>query len=122
MGFTFDIVYRSGSTNVVADALSRQDHSAAGLGALLTTSHVPWEQLLSQIQQDPFISQLTQDIQGGKQVPKGYTLLHGTLFYKGRLVLPKRSSLVNSLLKEYHDSLVGGHPGDIKTYKRLASE
>lgn len=81
MGFSFDSIYRSGSTNVVADALSRQDHSTE-LGALLTTCHIPWDQLHTQIQQYPFIFELTRDIQEEKHVPKLYTLLHGMLTTK----------------------------------------
>lgn len=41
--------------------------------------------------------------------------------YQGLLVLPKGSSLIPSLLHDYHNSLVRGHLGFLRTFKRLAS-
>lgn len=46
---------------------------------------------------------------------------HDVLKYKGRVVLPKNSPLVATLLHDYHDSPLGGHSGDLKTYQRLAA-
>lgn len=47
MGFTFDIVYRYGSSNPVADLVSRQEPPHLKLGALITTCQVPWVQVLA---------------------------------------------------------------------------
>ena len=58
---------------------------------------------------------------GSNEWPK-YSLENGHLMYKGRLVLPKGSSLLPSLLHDYHYSLVGGHSGFLRTYKRVASK
>lgn len=44
------------------------------------------------------------------------------LKYKGRMVIQKHSYLVPILLQAYHDSPVGGHSGDSKTYQRIAQE
>ncbi|KAL0550401.1 hypothetical protein IC582_014911 [Cucumis melo] len=44
------------------------------------------------------------------------------LRYKDRLVLSKKSALILAVLNTYHDSVVGGHSGFLRTYKRLASE
>lgn len=43
------------------------------------------------------------------------------LKFKGRVVLPKNSPIVSSLLHDYHDSPIGGHSGDLKTYQRIAT-
>lgn len=55
-------------------------------------------------------------------MPKWFTLDNGILKYKGRVAIPNKSSLCTALLKEYHDSPIGGHAGDYKTYKRMAAE
>lgn len=41
---------------------------------------------------------------------------------KGRLVIPSQSPLTQSMLQMYHNSLIGGHYGDFKTYQRIAAE
>lgn len=51
----------------------------------------------------------------------GYSMVQGRLLYKGRQVLPTSSPLIDLVLKEYHDSGVGGHSGVLKTLKRIAA-
>ena len=38
------------------------------------------------------------------------------------VVIPKHSKLIPMLLKEYHDSVIRGHSGEVKTYKRLVAD
>ncbi|KAL0550973.1 hypothetical protein IC582_010043 [Cucumis melo] len=42
--------------------------------------------------------------------------------YKDRLVLSRTSKLIPTMLNTFHDLVVGGHSGFLRTYKRLASE
>ena len=37
-------------------------------------------------------------------------------------MLPRGSSLIPSLLYDYHNSIVGGHSRFLRTYRRLASD
>lgn len=53
---------------------------------------------------------------------QGYELVHGIVRYKGRVALPSQSELITALLKEYHDSPIGGHSGEFKAYQRAAKE
>lgn len=121
MGFQFEIKYKPGATNKIADALSREYSSSCELSSLLTAGGVQWEELLPRIRSDPFIQQMAEAI-GKNQAPKGYSLEQGNLLYKGRLVVPPKSILVEKLLQEYHDTPRGGHSGDFKTYQRLSQE
>ena len=52
----------------------------------------------------------------------GFSIDHDRLFYKGRYVLARSSPFIPVLLREYHDSPLGGHAGELKTYLRLAAE
>lgn len=122
IGYNFEIQYRAGHANVVADALSRKSQGPVELCELLAASWAKWGDFEQIIKEDPFILKLTSDLQAGVSVPKGYELDQGVLKYRGRLVIPNNRELVTSLLKEYHDSLLGGHSGSLKTYKRLAAE
>ena len=44
------------------------------------------------------------------------------LLYQGRLVIPRTSQFIPTLLDEFHDSAVEGHSDVLKTYRRLATE
>lgn len=59
---------------------------------------------------------------GKDQAPKGYLMHQGFLTYKGHLVIPPKSYLIQKLLYEYHDTPLGGHSEDFKTYQRFAQE
>lgn len=52
----------------------------------------------------------------------GFTVEGGKVRNKGRLVILKSSSLIPRLLVGFHDSAVGGHAGEFKTYLRIAEE
>ncbi|RVW83267.1 Transposon Tf2-12 polyprotein [Vitis vinifera] len=95
-GYDFEIQFRPGMENKAADALSRIPISME-----LAT--------LMRLLDDP------------DAYPR-YSLDHGILLYKGRLVLPKASPLVPALLQEGHASVVGGHSGFLWTYKRLTRD
>ncbi|KAA0055970.1 Ty3/gypsy retrotransposon protein [Cucumis melo var. makuwa] len=51
-----------------------------------------------------------------------FSVKNGMLHYKNRLVLSKTSSLIPAMLHTFHDSVVGGHSGFLRTYKRLTAE
>lgn len=122
LGYDFEISYRSGASNRVADALSREYSGLVELQSTIAACGVDWSQLQQEMDGDPFIQQLMVAIQGGSNPPLGYTVVQNQLMYKGRLVIPTSSYLIPILLKEYHDSPLGGHSGEFKTYQRIAQE
>ena len=118
LGFDFDIEYKPGSTNRVADALSRIPSQAA-LSSLSVPRVLQLEDLPKEISMDPKLSLIQQAL--SQSQPAGYSLIQGRLFYKNRLVLPSSSTLIPLLLHECHDSPIGGHLGVLKTLKRAAA-
>lgn len=121
MGFDFDIVYNPGASNRVADALSRRHDEVVTLAALWSSQNVDWAELDAEIMRDPLLSSLRERVAKGEEVLTGFRLLNGQLWYKDHLVIPKNSTFIPSLLKEYHDSPIGGHTGEHKTYARIAA-
>lgn len=121
MGFDFEIQYKPGPSNRVADALSRQQVHLGELNTLISSGGIQWGEVQAILLKDPFIKQIREDLEGGKQVPKGYYMEYGVLKYKGRVVLPANCSLIPKLLHTYHDTPLGGHSGELKTYQRIAT-
>ncbi|KAL5578650.1 hypothetical protein UlMin_011092 [Ulmus minor] len=121
MGYDFDIQYRSGASNRVADALSRLTEPVE-CSALAIPQWQHWDSLQVELAEDTFLKKLKEDISSGTQSHVGFSVEHGVLFYKSRLVIPQTSKLLSALIGEFHTTPIGGHSGETKTYQRLAAE
>ncbi|KAM0065899.1 putative nucleotidyltransferase, Ribonuclease H [Helianthus debilis subsp. tardiflorus] len=119
LGFDFDIVYRPGSQNGAADALSRLP-----TGHLLAISApVPTllQELHSACHADPDFKSLLLKYSADPTLFPDYTLQDGLLLFKGRLLVPNVQALRHQLLLEFHSSAFGGHSGVTRTFQRLAA-
>lgn len=72
--------------------------------------------------EDTFLKKLREDITSGTQSHVGFSVEHGVLFYKSRLVIPQITKLLYALIGEFHTTPIVGHSGETKTYQRLAAE
>lgn len=91
-------------------------------GALVTTMGVDWRELEMDIEHDTTLQLIKKELMTGEKEHKGFHVADGVLMYKGRRVIPKTSRFVPILLNEYHDSAMGGHAGEFKTYARMAGD
>lgn len=48
-----------------------------------------------------------------------FYITNGVLLFKGRYALSPTSEIILDILREYHDSPIGGHSGAEKTIKKL---
>ncbi|GMI84518.1 hypothetical protein HRI_002121100 [Hibiscus trionum] len=119
IGFDFEIKYRLGKLNTVADALSREVSSQ--LLAFSRPTFGILEDLRIALQHDPNLLQLLTDIAEGRNSPPGYTANHGLLLFNNRIVVPSESSFRARLLREFHSSTVGGQAGISRTFRRLSA-
>lgn len=113
--FEFEIHYKPGASNRVADALTRREEREMEYGAILTTSAINWDEIRKENEEDKFIVQLRKDIFENEKSYPGYHVDDGRLYYGGRLVISRASSVIPFLLKVYHDSVIGGNVREIKT-------
>lgn len=121
LGYAFDIEYRPGLENKTADELSRLP-PVAHLAHLAVPSLVDMGVISQEVQNDPTLSLIIKKLQDDPNDTTRFSLQRGVLKYKGRLVISKNSSLLPPILHTYHDSVLGGHSGFLRTYKRLTAD
>ena len=124
LGYDFEIIYKAGCENKVADGLSRvmidrQVNTDGVLCALTVSSSVQMQNILDELDENEDILRVIMEVLLGKLPKVGYTVAAGRLFYKGRLVLSRSSQFIQQILREYHDGVMGGHSGILKTIKRI---
>lgn len=103
----------------MAGALSRQ-HDELEVKTLV--SYPIWEQgneLQAEVMQDPALKEIIEALHSDPASKPGYELKGRVLFYKGRLVIPTASPIIDTLLKDFHSPPSGGHSGYLRTYRRM---
>lgn len=143
--FQFDIIYRPGTANTVADALSRRpDHNdSEGIaplptGTSLNLNHVSTVSLDPRLSETikaaypedsyfgPILRELVRAERTESPLPRPltrYSLQQGLLYLQDglidRLCLPKAPNVLIPLLQSHHDSRIAGHLGFDKTYASM---
>ena len=105
MGFQFEVVYKPRPKNNVVDALSRQQPTHVLNAISISPYWMDFPTIGEEVQKDPDMVHLKENLQSNPASVPHYALCDGLLFFKGRLVLPKTSSLIPNLLAEFHDSM-----------------
>jgi len=119
----YEIEYKPGAENRVADALSRRPVTEQVMNMLLLAPATLHKiELQDQVQGDPSLNLIREKLLSGQESEKGYSLVVGTLHKDGRIMIPTNSPFIPKLLERFHTSPIGGHEGVLKTLKRLASE
>lgn len=118
LGYDYEIVYKSGQENKVADALSRVGINSSLLA--VTVVQAEWlTQLKEAWQVDDKAKQIIQDLIADPYSHKSYSWSNGLLTRKGKLVVSPNEVLRSKIMLEVHGNSEGGHSGMEKTYKRL---
>ena len=120
-GFDFEIQYWSGPNNKAADALSRSVPDVV-LAALTVPTLFDITALTQQVDQDPHLCKVKQELARDPDSYPRFSLAQGRLLYKGRLVVPQGSSFIPLLLQEFHSTPIGGQSGFLRTYKRIVAD
>ncbi|KZV39492.1 hypothetical protein F511_28156 [Dorcoceras hygrometricum] len=117
MGYEFQIKYKAGTLNGAADALSRCVDTA-----LYGISIPQWqdiEEIKTEVRLDPILQEVISKLEKRELTDSPYTLSHGLLLYKTKLVLPSNSRWIIKIMEEGHSSTEGGHAGAFRTLKRI---
>lgn len=120
LGYNYDIQYKSGKSNIVANALSRVPHPEASQYWLLSIPHFIFLDTLRQhfTTSAPFQAMLHQ-VTSDPSSHLEFALRDGLLFFNNRIWLEPDNPFVDTLIDEFHSTPIGGHLGFAKTLHRV---
>lgn len=121
LGYSFEIQYKPGLENKVADALSQIPGKAA-FNAITTSCLLDVDQISKEVRIDHRYEEIIKKLQINATGAPPYSLHRGKLYYKNRLVLLNTSALIPTILHAFHNTVIGGHSGMLRTYIRIAGE
>jgi transposase InsO family protein len=118
LGLQYRIVYKPGTDNRVADALSRRGQYAE-LSAI--SAPVPhWmSHIVDSYHNDSKAQELLAKLASSSANDPHFSLHQGLLRYKGRIWVGNNQELQHTIIQAFHSSPVGGHSGIPATYQRL---
>jgi hypothetical protein len=121
--YDFEIIYKKGKKNVVADALPRKDEYVEAFLCAISIIQPDWIiEARDEWKNDEKVWTLIQRLQQDSSASDTFTWKNDSLWYKFCLYLCKNTQLKQKVLLELHTSLVGGHSGFLKTYHRVKKD
>ena len=119
LGYDYEIKYRPGSENSVADALSRKQGSPILHGISFSQVSL-WEEIKEAAKEDQYIQ--SKGRAAIEQPGGSYIWCQGLLLYKRRFIVPNNATLRTKLLHKMHDTKAGGHSGVLRIFRKLGQQ
>lgn len=119
LGLQYKLVYKKGSDNSAADALSRKPHVEHDLLAM--SEAVPsWvSAIVASYEGDEFANRIIAQLAIDSAVVPHFTFTNGLLRFKNRIWVGSDTDLRIKLMQQFHSAPLGGHSGIPVTLSRL---
>ena len=117
--FDYEIQYRQGKENVVADALSRVEGAEVLHMALSVLECDLMQQIKQAYATDGAVKELIDELKSKPFSKKHFSWSQDILRRKSKIVVPMDPVIRNKILQWLHCSGVGGHSGRDVTYQRV---
>lgn len=117
LGYDYTLVYKKGSENSAADALSRRTE-AAELSALSGPAFPLLDRIREATRHDPDLQQLLDQVSRGVG-DVDFAERDGLLLQRGRVRVPADADLRADVIRYFHEGVAAGHEGMHKTYRRI---
>jgi len=112
LGYDFEIIYKKGKRNIVADVLSRKDEDVEALLCSVSIIQCKWIiEARDEWKNDEEVWALIQKLQHDPNTYDTFSWKNDSLFYKDRLYIYNNSQLKQNVLFELYTSPLGGHSG-----------
>ncbi|XP_014754072.1 uncharacterized protein LOC106866060 [Brachypodium distachyon] len=118
LGFQYRIVYKKGTENSAADALSRRAHPAE-LSSLSNVQPRWLEIIIEGYHKDAPAQQLLTEMALQGTNDHGFSLHQGVIRQHGKIWLGSNKDAHRAILLAFHSSAIGGHSGVLATYQRV---
>lgn len=115
LGFNYEIQYKPGSLNVVANALSRVNEDSAQCLVISIPQPVLLQRLKDELPMHLGFIELRDKINSTPASLPDFQISQGLILHKGKIWLPPQCEFIHLLLLEFHESPVGGHMGVKRT-------
>lgn len=108
--------YHPGQLNKAADALSRMP-AIVELSQITVPFIIDKFQIQAEVAEDEELQKVIEALEIDPDTHPNFHLHQGQLHYKNRIVISSKSSIIPTILHTFHDSIMGGHSGFLRTYK-----
>ena len=117
--FDYEIQYKQGKENLVADALSRMEGTEVLHMALTVAECDLMKDIQASYETDTTLKTIITALKQKDHTQKHYSWCLNVLRRKGKIVVPADDTIKRTILQWLHDSGVGGHSGRDVTHHRI---
>lgn len=118
-GLDYEVHYKRGTKNRVADALSRRQEGDSTLCAITSSDHTWMQEVCQSYEGDTNALQLIAELIAYPSSKPKLNLQQGIIRFDNRIWVGKGTNLRTKIFETLHQSPLGENSGQLGTYKRV---